>query len=67
MEFKEFIEKLYACLGCGEKHEVFTKTVFESILTNEDLINRSTSTFKGYYYATSSISKFAKEINNYLD
>lgn len=67
MEFKEFIEKLYACLGCGEKTEVFTKTVFESILTNEDLINRSTSTFKGYYYATSSISKFAKEINNYLD
>lgn len=70
MTFKEFAEKLSACISGGASTDKFARTLFESIVTDEgvDIIDGyQPSSFKSFYNGHSDITGIAKKINAYLD
>lgn len=70
MQFKDFASKLFSVLGCGASTYAFTRTLFDSILTDDgkDIIKGySISSYKSYYNGYNSISKISKKINAYVE
>ena len=65
MLFKDFASKLNPLLAKGESTATFTRTLFETIIPEENydlLDSRSEDTFKAYYNGQTQITKLAKEI-----
>ena len=70
MLFKDFASKLNPFLAKGESTAAFTRTLFETIISekNYDLLDgRSEDTFKAYYNGQTQITKLAKEIAPDID
>lgn len=70
MEFKDFIHKLSSVIRAGGSTDKFTRSIFESIVTEEGLavLNEySSSSFKAYYNGNSSITKLSKSINAFVE
>lgn len=62
MEFKKFAKKLKNIIGGKSNTQVFTKTIFETLMNEsgpELLKGTSPNTFKAYYNGNTSISKIA--------
>lgn len=68
MEFKEFAHKLFSIIGAGNNTKRFTRTLFESILDeeNSEIIDGSLETFKAYYNGNTKISKLSQKILIYI-
>lgn len=68
MEFKEFAHRLFNIIGAGNNTKRFTRTLFESILDDEDseIIEGSPETFKAYYNGNTKISKLSQKILIYI-
>lgn len=68
MEFKEFAHKLFSIIGAGNNTKRFTRTLFESILDeeNSEIIAGSLETFKAYYNGNTKISKLSQKILIYI-
>lgn len=62
MEFKIFAEKLKSVIGGKSNTQIFTKTIFETMMNESGpnlLESTSLATFKAYYNGNASISKIA--------
>lgn len=70
MNFPEFAHKLYPLIGNGENTSKFTKTLFESILGDENidyLPKTSPNTYKAYYNGQTSITKISQKISSFVE
>lgn len=70
MEFTEFAHKLKPIIGGSYNTPVFVKTLFESIITEEDLLHLediSINTFKAYYNGQTKITKIAQRILPHIE
>lgn len=70
MEFTEFAELLKPIIGGSYNTQIFTRTLFESIISEdgESLIEDiSENTFKAYYNGQTKINKIAQRILPYID
>ena len=70
MEFTEFAQKLKPIIGGSYSTHVFTKTLFEAIITEDGLLHIediSENTFKAYYNGQTKISKIAQRILPHID
>lgn len=70
MEFTEFAQKIKPIIGGSYSTHVFTRTLFESIITEEGLLqieNISENTFKAYYNGQTKITKISQRILPYID
>lgn len=70
MEFTEFAQKIKPIIGGSYSTHVFTKTLFESIITEEGLLqieDISESTFKAYFNGKTTITRFSKRILPYIE
>lgn len=70
MEFTEFAHKLNPIIGGSYNTPVFVKTLFESIITEEDLLHLediSINTFKAYYNGQTKITKIAQRILPHIE
>lgn len=69
MEFKEFIQSLFSVLSGGASTDRFTRTVFDSILSEEgqDILNEyKASSYKSFYNGNTSIARISSKINAYV-
>lgn len=70
MEFKEFIQSLFSVLSGGASTDRFTRTVFDSILSEEgqDILNEyKASSYKSFYNGNTSIARISSKINAYVE
>ena len=70
MEFTEFAHILKPIIGGSYNTHVFTKTLFEAIISEDDLSlieDISTSSYKAYYNGKSKITKTAQKILPHSD
>lgn len=70
MEFTEFAHKLKPIIGGSYNTQIFVKTLFESILTEDGFLHLedvSTNTFKAYYNGQTKITKIAQRILPHID
>lgn len=70
MEFTEFAQILKPIIGGSYSTAVFTKTLFEAILSEENtslIEDYKPETFKSYYNGKTKIVKIAKRILPYID
>ena len=64
MEFKEFAHRLFKIIRAGNNTSAFTRTLFESILDEENIEmieDIKSDTFKVYYNGNTKISKFSQK------
>lgn len=70
MEFTEFAQLLKPIIGGSYNTQVFTRTIFESIMTDENALqieDISDSSFKSYYNGKTKVTKIAQRVLPYLD
>lgn len=75
MLFPEFARRLKGIIGGDSGVAVFTKSLFDAILDEETLSDKTDSvlneyskeTFKAYFHGTTGITKIAKKITPYAD
>ena len=70
MEFTEFAQKLKPIIGGSYSTHVFTRTLFESIITEEGLLqieDISENTFKAYYNGQTKITKIAQRVLPHIE
>lgn len=70
MEFTEFAQKIKPIIGGSYSTHVFTRTLFESIITEEGLLqieDISENTFKAYYNGQTKITKISQRILPYIE
>lgn len=70
MNFPEFAHKLYPLIGNGENTSIFTKSLFEAILGDENfdyLPQISSNTYKAYYNGQTGITKISKKISSFVE
>ncbi|WP_449460506.1 hypothetical protein [Streptococcus suis] len=70
MEFTEFAQRLKPIIGGDANTALFTRTLFEGILTDEgELLIEETSenTFKAYFNGRTNITKIAQRISDYIE
>lgn len=70
MEFTEFAQKTKPIIGGSYSTHVFTKTLFDSIITEEGLLqieDISKNTFKAYYNGQTKITKISQRILPHID
>ena len=70
MEFTEFAEILKPIIGGSYSTHVFTKTLFELIITEEGLLqieDISENTFKAYYNGNTKITNIAKRVLPHIE
>ncbi len=70
MEFAEFAQKIKPIIGGSYSTKVFTRTLFESIITEEGLLqieDISENTFKAYYNGQTKITKISQRILPHID
>ena len=70
MEFTEFIQLLKPIIGGSYNTGLFTRTIFEAIVTADgelQIRDISTNTFKAYYNGKTKITTIAKRILPYID
>ena len=70
MEFTEFAQKIKPIIGGSYSTHVFTRTLFESIITEEGLLqieDISENTFKAYYNGQTKITKISQRILPHID
>lgn len=70
MEFTEYAQKIKPIIGGSYSTHVFTRTLFESIITEEGLLqieDISENTFKAYYNGQTKITKISQRILPHID
>lgn len=70
MEFTEFAQKIKPIIGGSYSTHVFTRTLFESITTEEGLLQIegiSENTFKAYYNGHTKITKISQRILPHIE
>ncbi|MEG1406929.1 MAG: hypothetical protein RSD23_03650 [Ruthenibacterium sp.] len=70
MDFTTFANLLHTVIGMGSKTSTFTKTLFDTIITEEGkdtLDDYSESSFKSYFNGNQKITQLAQKISVYLD
>lgn len=70
MEFTEFAQKIKPIIGGSYSTHVFTRTLFESIITEEGLLRIEDiieNTFKAYYNGQTKITKISQRILPHID
>lgn len=70
MEFTEFVEILRPIIGGSYSTHVFTRTLFESIITEDGLLeieDISESSFKAYFNGKTKITKIAKRVLPHIE
>ena len=70
MEFKEFAQKIKPIIGGSYSTHVFTRTLFESIITEDGLLqieDISENTFKAYYNGQTKITRISQRILPYIE
>lgn len=70
MSFQEFVQKLASVIRAGHSTDVFTKSLFSAILSEEGqaiLDEYKASSYKGFYNGNTSIRKIANKINAYIE
>lgn len=70
MLFHEFANKLSSVIRSGNSTDKFTKSLFSAIVTDDgqDILDGYKSTsYKGFYNGSTSISRISKKINTYID
>lgn len=70
MEFTEFAQKIKPIIGGSYSTHVFTRTLFESIITEDGLLeieDISENTFKAYYNGKTKITRISQRILPYID
>lgn len=70
MEFSDFIKRLSSAIRAGSNTSAFTKSVIESILTEEGqaiLEEYSDSSFKGFYNGNTAVTRLANKVNAYIE
>ncbi len=70
MLFHEFVQKLSPVLRGGDSTAAFTKTIFEEIITEDNLDLLSSykeSSYKAFYNGNATINKLALKINPYIE
>lgn len=70
MEFTEFAEIIKPIIGGSYSTHVFTRTLFESIITEDGLLqieDISENTFKAYYNGQTKITKIAKRLLPHIE
>lgn len=70
MEFSDFVKLLHPVIGAGSSTHAFTKTIFDSIVTDEGIAaldERSADTYKAYYNGNTKITKLAQSITAYIE
>nr|DAD64670.1 MAG TPA: hypothetical protein [Caudoviricetes sp.] len=70
MEFTKFAETLKPIIGGSYSTHVFTRTLFESIITDDGLLqieDISENTFKAYYNGQTNITKIAKRVLPHIE
>ena len=70
MLFKDFAKKLYSVFGNGASTHMFTRTLFDAIITDDgkDILDGyAESSYKGFYNGNTSISRISKKINTYVE
>ena len=66
MEFTEFAEILKPIIGGSYSTHVFTRTLFETIITEDGLLqieDISENTFKAYYNGKTQVTKITLQFN----
>lgn len=70
MRFTEFVNLLHPVIGAGNSTHAFTKSIFDSIVTEEGqnvLDELSESTYKAYFNGNTEITKLAQKISAYIE
>lgn len=70
MRFTEFANLLHPVIGAGNSTHAFTKSIFDSIVTEEGqnvLDELSESTYKAYFNGNTEITKLAQKISAYIE
>lgn len=70
MEFTEFAQKIKPIIGGSYSTQVFTKTLFEAIITEDGLLqieDISGNTFKAYYNGQTKITKIAQRVLPHIE
>lgn len=70
MEFTKFIQLLHPIIGAGHSTHSFTRSMFESVVTDEGasvLDEYTESSFKAYFNGNTKINKIAKALSPYVD
>lgn len=70
MEFTEFAQKIKPIIGGSYSTHVFTRTLFESIITEEGLLqieDISENTFKAYYNGQTKITNISKRVLPHIE
>lgn len=70
MLFHEFADKLSSVIRSGNSTDKFTKSLFSAIVTDDgqDILDGYKSTsYKGFYNGSTSISRISKKINTSID
>lgn len=70
MEFSDFVKLLHPVIGAGSSTHAFTRTIFDSIVTDEGIAaldERSDDTYKAYYNGNTRITKLAQSIAAYIE
>lgn len=70
MEFTEFAQKIKPIIGGSYSTHVFTRTLFESIITEDGLLqieDISKNTFKAYYNGQTKITKISQRILPHIE
>jgi len=70
MEFAVFVQLLFPIIGAGSSTHAFTKSIFESIITDEGAValdERSPDTYKAYFNGNTKITKLAHSISAYIE
>lgn len=70
MRFTEFANLLHPVIGAGNSTHAFTKSIFDSIVTEEGqdvLDGLSENTYKAYFNGNTEITKLARKISAYIE
>lgn len=70
MEFTEFAQKIKPIIGGSYSTHVFTRTLFESIITEDGILqieSISENTFKSYYNGKTKITKISQRILPHIE
>ena len=70
MEFTEFAQKIKPIIGGSYSTHVFTRTLFEAIITEDGVLqieDISKNTFKAYYNGQTKITKISQRILPHID
>lgn len=70
MEFKEFVQILHPIIGGSSSQGAFTKTLFDTIVTEDgqSAVDEPTEvTYRSYFNGSTGISRIAKKISPYIE